>query len=436
MEGRVAVSEPVASYDRIAPVTSEDRIALLDALRGLALFSIAIVHFGEQYLGAMPPPGHMSYTGQHAIDKILEAFLFIFIRGKGFSLFSFLFGVSFALQMQRAERKWGRDFRPRFAWRLMVLAAIGGLHSLVYAGDILMIYALLGMPLLLFYHVRDRWLWVIAIVLLVGAPRLFAQVTVPRPDEAARRGWVRHNEDIATRHWEAAKHGPFSALVANNATEMVRPRLWFQFGPFSRGYQTFALFLLGLWAGRRRILENVTPHLARFRKAFWWTFAPGLVLPVIAFLVASAVIASGKAGGSGGDSQGGMPDLRSWGFVLGLCAYDVWNFAMTMFYVAAFVLLFQRPSPQRLLRRLVPVGRMALTSYLLQTIAGAFMFFSVGLGLLGDVGDRVTVPVGALVFVALAWVSRVWLTRFAYGPVEWIWRSTTFLRVQPFRKAA
>jgi len=208
----------------------------------------------------------------------------------------------------------------------------------------------------------------------------------------------------------------------------------FQFGVFSRGYQTFGLFLLGLWAGRRRILEHVEPHLRRFRKVFWWTFVPGLVLPCLGFVIGAAVSLAGRGGGD--QQPQAMPDLRSWPFVTGMCLYDIWNFAMTVFYIAAFVLLFQRPFWQRWLRFLTPVGRMALTSYLLQTIAGAFVFFSIGLAWLGDVGNSVTLPVGAVVFAGLMGLSRVWLDHFHYGPVEWLWRSTTFLRVQRFRKAA
>lgn len=99
-----------------------DRIRLVDALRGLALAGIAVVHFGEQYLGFLPPPDHRTYDIHGTLDGVLEALSWLFIRGKGFGLFSLLFGLSFALQMQRAERRDpSRDFRPRFAWRLLIL---------------------------------------------------------------------------------------------------------------------------------------------------------------------------------------------------------------------------------------------------------------------------------------------------------------------------
>ena len=149
-----------------------DRIRLIDALRGLSLVGIAMAHFGEQYLGFMPPPGQ-AYNIHGTADAVLEGLSWIFVRGKGFGIFSFMFGLSFVLQMQRAERRRpGTDFRPRFVWRLSILFLIGWLHGLAYSGDILTVYAALGVPLILFYRVRDRWLLVLALLLLVGVPRI------------------------------------------------------------------------------------------------------------------------------------------------------------------------------------------------------------------------------------------------------------------------
>ena len=180
-----------------------NRIRLIDALRGLSLAGIVMVHFGEQYLGFMPPAGQ-PYNVQGTLDGVLEALSWVFIRGKGFGIFSFMFGLSFVLQMQRAERRRpGTDFRPRFAWRLLVLFAIGWLHGFAYSGDILTVYAALGIPLILFYRVRDRWLLVLAVLLLVGVPRI-AQRVVQGPSTPAQRQSLqsRMNAD-AEEHWRA-----------------------------------------------------------------------------------------------------------------------------------------------------------------------------------------------------------------------------------------
>jgi uncharacterized protein len=410
-----------------------DRIRLIDALRGLSLAGIAMAHFGEQYLGFMPPPEHQSYAIHGTADGVLEALSWIFVRGKGFGIFSFMFGLSFALQMQRAERRRpGSDFRPRFAWRLFVLFAIGWLHGLAYNGDILTVYAALGIPLILFYRAPDRRLLVLAALLLVGAPRIGQRVVGGPATRAELQSQETRWNELAQEHWQAVDAGDVHGIVRIHASAGWRARWEFQFGPMGRGYQTFGLFLLGLWAGRRRLLEDVEANRAFFLRAWRWSGAITLAIP----LVAGALFAVGQAMGGGASQQppaGAMPDFTSWPIVVGFCFFDTWNNAMTLFYVASFALLFLRPRWQRRLLHLAPAGRMALSVYVGQTVIGVLVFFGFGLGLLGVFGNRLTMPMGLAVFTLQAWACRAWLGRFRFGPLEWAWRSLTWLRVEPFR---
>jgi uncharacterized protein len=119
--------------------------------------------------------------------------------------------------------------------------------------------------------------------------------------------------------------------------------------------------------------------------------------------------------------------------VLGTSFYDAWNFVCTVCYLTVFVLVSRWARAGRWLLLLAPVGRMALTSYLLQTIFGCLLFMGFGLGLLGTVGNAITLPIGFAFFSLCAWVSTHWLKVFRFGPVEWLWRSLTLLKVQPFR---
>ena len=113
--------------------------------------------------------------------------------------------------------------------------------------------------------------------------------------------------------------------------------------------------------------------------------------------------------------------------------FDAWNNAMTLFYVASFALLFLRPRWQPRLLRFGPVGQMALSTYVGQTVVGVLVFFGFGLGFLGRFGNSVTIPMGLALFVVQVWASRAWLGRFRFGPLEWAWRSLTWLRREPFR---
>ena len=421
---------------RVTPMT--DRIRLVDGLRGLALGGIAVVHFGEQYLGFLPPPDHRAYAIHGTLDGVLEALAWLLIRGKGFGLFSLLFGLSFALQMQRADRRDpSRDFRPRFAWRLLILFGIGWLHGLVYAGDILTVYALLGLPLIAFYRVPDRWLFVLAVVLVMGTPRIVQRAVLgpARPEEA--KAEQRRADEVAARHWGALVSGSVSEIVRIHATDGFRGKWDFQFGPMGRGFQTFALFLVGLWAGRRRVFEDVEAQRELWKRLRRWTGWFTLAIPLVAAAVfvagraLSASHAGAQAGSPGG--AGAAPDLTSWSVIAGLCVFDAWNGIMTLFYASVFVLLFQRPSWQPRLLRFAAVGQMALSSYVTQTLIGACIFFGFGLGLLGKFGDTVTLPAGAALFALQMWACGWWRQRFRFGPLEWLWRSLTWLHVEPFR---
>ena len=409
-----------------------DRIRLIDALRGLSLAAIVMAHFGEQYLGFAPPVEHRSYNVHGTADGVLEALSWIFLRGKGFGIFSFMFGLSFALQMERAERRRpGADFRPRFLWRLLVLFVIGWLHGLAYSGDILTVYAALGILLVPFYRVRDRWLLLLALPLLVGAPRI-TQRLVQGPATTAELQSLQSRMDAeAEEHWRALAEGDVPAIVRLHATTGFRAKWEFQLGLMGRGYQTFGLFLLGLLAGRRRFLEDVEGHRLLFVRLWRWSGAVTLALPV----AGGVLFALGRAMGGGQEPApaGTLPDISSWPVVAGLCAFDAWNNAMTLFYVASFALLFLRPWWRPRLLLFGPVGQMALSAYVGQTVVGVLVFFGFGVGLLGRIGNSATIPMGLGLFVVQVWVCRAWLARFRFGPLEWVWRSLTWLRLEPLR---
>lgn len=408
-----------------------ERIRLIDSLRGLSLAGIAMAHFGEQYLGFMPPPGQ-PYNIHGTADGVLEALSWIFVRGKGFGIFSFMFGLSFALQMQRAERsRPGTDFRPRFAWRLAILFAIGCLHSLAYSGDILTVYAALGIPLIFFYRTPDRWLLVLAILLLVGVPRI-AQRAIEGPTTRAELQSLQDRMTAdAKDHWRAVAEGNVPAIVRLHATTGFRSKWDFQFGFFGRGYQTFGLFLLGLWAGRRRMFEDVEAYRPLFRRIWRWSGVLTLLFPVTGIVL----FALGRAvsGAQPQQPAGALPDFSSWPVVAGMSLFDAWNNAMTLFYVSSFALLFVRSRWQPRLVRFAPVGQTALSVYLTQTAIGTLVFFGFGLGLLGRFGNSLTIPLGLAVFAVQMWAARAWLDRFRFGPVEWAWRSLTWFRLAPFR---
>ena len=197
----------------------------------------------------------------------------------------------------------------------------------------------------------------------------------------------------AEEHWRAVKRRDVPAIVRLHATTGFRAKWGFQFGFFGRGFQTFGLFLLGLWAGRRRLFEDVEAHRRLFGQALALDGGAHLAPPA----GRRRSLRGGRAtrGGQPQQPAGTLPDFSSWPVVAGLGLFDAWNNAMTLFYVASFALLFLRPRWQPRLLRFGPVGRMALSAYVgPDRDWRALIFFGFGLGLLGRFGNTVTIPMG------------------------------------------
>ncbi len=418
--------------------TQSNRLNVVDALRGFALLGIVAVHFMEQYLGRNPPSGYTPHSSFPVLDQVFDTIFFILVRGKFFALFSFLFGLSFVLQMQHAEdRHSDSDFRWRFAWRLVILFTIGFVHNLFYCGDILTVFALLGFPLLLFYNVSTKWLLISILLLMLSFPRIIMKYAVPKPTLAEQKITEQSDSLRASKAFDVMKKGTFSEVAYLNATDGLRFRVDSQFAFFGRGYQTFAYFLMGLWAGRRRVFDNIEDNWPIFKKMLKWGGIATIALPLLSFGIEFLVSKLSNTEGSNPETSGGQNqpfDSTSWQAIFGMTLYDVWNFSMMFFYIGVFVWLFKKVKGERILSNFEPVGRMALTNYVCQTLIGTFIFFGFGLGKLGDFGSTSTLVMGLTVFIFQMLTSKWWLSRFNYGLLEWLWRSLTFGKWQPFQK--
>jgi len=144
----------------------------VDALRGFALAGVALAHMTEQYIAGPAPEGFMEGV-DGPLDGIVNGLIFFFVRGKFFAIFSFLFGLSFAIQMESADRR-GEDFSFRFLWRAALLFLIGYVHQLFYRGDILTIYAFLVPFLIPFYKLSNKWILICAGIFFLSVPRFLA----------------------------------------------------------------------------------------------------------------------------------------------------------------------------------------------------------------------------------------------------------------------
>lgn len=228
-----------------------DRIVIIDVLRGFALLGIIIVHFTEQYYAGQAPDAQGTFGAKNLADQIVQGFSGAFVQGKFFMIFSFLFGLSFFIQLDKSSGS--PSFLLRFAWRLVVLFAMGFLHHLHYRGDILTIYAVLGFGLLLCYRLPDKALLIVALLLVFNIPslgvRLYQSVFT-----SAESNPFSSDQKERQLYFDTLKSGTYLNILKANLHEFF---FKFNFQVVSgRIYITFGLFLLGIYSGR-----STTPKL-------------------------------------------------------------------------------------------------------------------------------------------------------------------------------
>ena len=392
------------------------RIQIIDVLRGFALLGIIIVHFTEQYYAGQPPEAMAKASPNNIADQVVQGIIGILIQGKFFTIFSFLFGLSFFIQLDKSKES--GSFLLRFAWRLVVLFAIGFVHSLHYRGDILTIYAVLGFGLLVTYKLPDRALLLVALFLVFDFPAFFTRVAQTFIDSGSQQ---QANQKELQLYFDTLKHGDYLSIVKANVFEIL-PKFQFQV-VFGRLYITFGLFLLGLYAGRKNFFgtwENQIPWIKKICKISGWTILGCILLTVLFF---------------GGTQLAKIAVPQSLQFAVGGLTFDIFNCCIATLYVMGILLLFRKEKWKARLLNLYAAGRMGLTTYLMQTLFGFFLYFSLGLGLLNEIGTGIALAIGLIVYTFQIFFSKWWLNRFQYGPIEWLWRSLTYLKVQPMLKS-
>ena len=393
------------------------RITMIDSLRGFALAGIVITHMLENYIAFPVPQENGEMMNPELLDQIIMGLSEFLFRGKFFALFSFLFGLSFFFQMDSGAKK-GGYYGFTFFWRIVLLLGIGFLHSCLYRGDILLIYALLAIPLIPFYRLPSRLIWAVVVFLFSGAPRylifyyfkdapLFMGETL-QPDSPATLAYI-----------EMLQNGSPLEIIKDNAWNGVVAKMEFQWGVFSRGYLTFGFFLLGLLAGRSQVFRQYLER-KKFFKRSWIIGLIGMVFGLggMAYFFGTA---------------GEFESFDQWKLMFGLTFFDLFNLGMTLLILGLFVLAYRSSKGEKRLKVFAPYGRMALTNYLLQSLVGSLIYYSWGFGLAGTLPNRYSLILAIGLILIQVLLSKWWLRHFRYGPVEWLWRSLTHFKRYPLQ---
>jgi uncharacterized protein len=410
---------PAANPAPAGPVRSDERIQILDVIRGFALFGILQVNF-------LYFPG--GFVGKFQ-DFVLD--------GKMRTIYSFLFGLGFAIQLIRAEES-GRPFFLRYLWRTVLLLLIGSAHFVfIWWGDILREYALMAVMLLVVRRARPWLLLTLAAAILLfrvsdvsntlpgfASNANTAQPVFHRADpehvNEVRVATQIHNDRVnlwRAQREQAEQDGGYFAGVRASAGLWLDGLRRTNLNVFLRN-DLMVMFLLGLYVGRRRILHEPEKH----RRLLWWALG---VAGVIGFTGAFYNVFGALAK----DYGLGAPD-----WVTDRVAYYIGNDCCAVFYICAVTLLFLGFRWWRgWATAFAAVGRMGLTNYLMHSVIMTTVLYARGLGLQPRAFTWWGIVILETVFIFQIFYSRWWLKRFQYGPVEWAWRSATWLRREPTR---
>jgi len=401
-----------------APIDAPRRILALDAIRGFALLGIFLMNV-EWFTRPMQEMGTGIAPGTTGLDHAAAWLVYVFVQGKFWVLFSLLFGMGFAVMSARAGDT--ATFNRAYLRRCAVLLLFGVAHAvLLWPGDILHSYAIAALILLAFGEMPDRrrlqlgiGIYAAVVLLTLAIGGMLSMLPADAGAELARSGGLTHEAAAAAA--QAYAHGDFMQATAQRARDFARVlESDVLVVPLAIG-----VFMIGIWLVRSGRMHDVAAQRAFFARLALYAIPPGLVL------VACSVML-----GTGFDvaREIGTMTLASAVMLAG-------SLPLALGYLALFVLGLGVPGLGRVLGWLAPAGRMALTNYLLQSLVAALVFHGYGLALWGQLGRASQVVLVLAVFAAQLLLSALWLSRFRFGPAEWLWRWLTYGARPQMRKA-
>ena len=405
----------------LRPIEAAERIGTMDVLRGFALLGILLMNI-EAFSGPMMD----AFTGLNpaltGADRIADAAIYILVQGKFYTLFSLLFGMGFAVMSQRADAR-GQPFGAVYLRRSAVLMGFGLIHALlIWSGDILLVYGLLSFLLLAFRRMPAKWLPWLAIVAylvpsgLMGLLGLLGSAMQLDPTTATE--WNREMAKMAAQmaQMNEAQQQAYGAGTWWDATlQRMRDTGFMLSNLPMMGPMVFAMFLFGVWFVKSGAIASPAQFPRLFAVLRWVALPMGLASMGLSFVLQPTMhfdtvnVTSAFAF-----------FLSSLGSVLMAFGYMAW------------VVRFAAGGGGS--GWLAPAGRMALTNYLMQSVICTLVFYAYGLGYFEQMPRAWQAVFAVAVFLLQVLWSRAWLSRFRFGPAEWLWRSLTYLRAQPMRR--
>jgi len=380
------------------PIQQEDRTVIVDILRGFALFGVLQGNLSGMLTNNVPEKIMAAHAT--AFDHLLLVVHNILIENKFMTLFSILFGYGFGVIMERLEKK-NINSTAFFLRRMFWLFLFGCLNLMLWNGDILHLYAVTGVLLLLFKKLTNRSVLWCSIFFLFFLP------TIIRLYQHFFLKYTLNGDSLVANYYQNYKWGSLRDVAMVNYRSYFPQWIytWVEWRDIS---EILGRFLLGYYILRRQLLVKLDENSSRIKKLWKWTL--GIILPYICVLVLAE---------------------RKWLSIPTYLLFPILRIGImstALFYATTIIRLYMKARMTNLMQTFRDLGRMTLTNYLMQTIVYVIIFYNAGFGLLGDFSFGIIWLTTFLIYFLQGWLSQWWLSKFYYGPVEWIWRQLTYRR--------
>jgi uncharacterized protein len=402
----------------IGPTLPSERILSLDVLRGFALFGVLVVNiqgFAMILAAQINPTSFGDLTG---LNYWVAMLTYTLANQKFYTLFTLLFGAGILLMTGNIENR-GTKSTGKHYLRMMWLILFGLLHAYVlWYGDILVAYGCCGLLVFLFRKMSAKKLLIIGFI-GICIPSLITVVG-----------------DWSFSYWPEEFLKQFSQMFQPGKEAIAQEIAIYQGGwwgqmahrvPLVLGLQTFDLPIMGLWRISGLMLIGMALLqwkilTAQAPKKLYWNFL------VIGTGIGLALVFAGWFSNF----------QHNWDFKYSMFRGQHFNYWGSLFLSAAYLggimLICQSGKLSFITRPLAAVGRMAFTNYIMQTIICIFLFYGYGFGLFGKVERIWQFLIVVVIYAFQLWISQLWLKHFRFGPLEWLWRSLTYRKMQPMRR--
>ena len=385
-------------------ISKNPRIEVVDALRGFAVMAILLVHNLEHFIFPVYPDPADCPTWLNILDQGVFNSVFALFAGKSYAIFALLFGFTFYIQSNNQKKK-GKDFGYRFLWRLVLLVGFATLNAAFFpAGDVLLLFVVVGLVLFLTRSWSDKAIFITAIVFLLQPVEWYHYIA-----NLMNPAHQLPDLQVGQMYGEVAEYtkaGNFWDFVLGNITLGQKASFLWAVNA-GRCFQTAGLFLLGSYIGRKQLFVTSEKN-----SAFW-----------VKILIISAISFAPLYSLKEQIMQNDTIVQQTVG-----TAFDMWQkLAFTLVLVASFVLLYQRKKFSNAVANLRFYGKMSLTNYITQSIIGAIIYFPFGLYLAPYCGFTISLLIGFVVFLLQVRFCKWWLTKHKQGPLESIWHKWTWM---------